>query len=168
MKIKLLCISLLFTWIFQIGFPYLKYELRRRDCWEQFVNNKNDFSPREIQQFNFNEIENRLSWEKENKEFRLDSNFYDVISIEESAAAKIISCAADKDEDALLRAYEQFLKHRQKQKPTFKFKKLAYFFELTPDIEFGVFHQKERAVSFEKYFKNISSKVSSPPPKAIS
>lgn len=142
--------------------------MRRRDCWEQFVSNKNDFSPKEIQQFNFNDIENQLSWEKENKEFRLDGNFYDVVSIEESAGSKIISCVADKDEDALLRAYEQFLKHRQKQKSTLKLKKLAHFFELTPDIEFGVFYQKGRAESFEKYFKDISSKVSLPPPKAIS
>ncbi len=165
MKIKLLSIGLLFTWIFQIGFPYLKYELRRRECWEHFVSNEGDFSPAEIQQFKLSEIKNQLSWEKENKEFRFEGNFYDVISIEDKGSTKMISCVSDKDEDALLRAYENFLKHHQKQKSPLKFKKLAYFFELDPEIEFMVFRKKHRPESSEKYLMNISSEVSSPPPQ---
>ncbi len=160
MKLKLLSISLLFTWIFQIGFPYAQYELRRRECWQNFLNKKSQFTAAEIQKIDFSE---EIKWERKEKEFRLNGNFYDVIKIEKGKGKKLIYCVADKDEDAILRAYENYLQKHQKEKSQ-KLQKPAYFLENPVTFTF-----KNPYLSKFQFFYSSSKginfcEVISPPP----
>lgn len=164
MKIKLLSLSLLLTWIFQIGFPYAQYEVRRKECWQNFLQKKTDFSPSEIQKIEWSDA---MEWERENEEFRFDGNFYDVIKIENIGNQKIAYCVADKDEDALLRAYENYLQKHQKEKAR-KLKKPGYFFQDVSEISFGKSTKIEHLFSYNSTNELKVYDVISPPPELIS
>ncbi|AVR45413.1 hypothetical protein C7S20_09090 [Christiangramia fulva] len=164
MKIKLLSISLLLTWIFQIGFPYAQYEIRRKECWQNFLQKKSDFRATEIQQIEWNAA---MEWERKNEEFRLGGNFYDVVRITSEDDKKIIYCVADKDEDSLLRAYENYLQKNQKDKVQ-KLKKAGYFFQEIPQITFQKSTNIKHLFSYNSTNELETYEVISPPPELIS
>lgn len=164
MKIKLLSISLLLTWIFQIGFPYAQYEIRRKECWQNFLQKKSDFSPSEIQQI---VLSDAMKWERENEEFRLNGNFYDIIKIERKADQQIAYCVSDKDEDALLRAYENYLQKHQKEKVQ-KLKKPGYFYQEIAEFSLENRPQIKHLFFYTSEQNSQAYEVISPPPELIS
>lgn len=164
MKIKLLSISLLLTWIFQIGFPYAQYEIRRKECWQNFLQKKSDFSPSEIKQI---VLSDAMEWERENEEFRLNGNFYDIIKIERKADQQVAYCVSDKDEDALLRAYENYLQKHQKEKAQ-KLKKPGYFYQEIAEFSLENRPQIKHLFFYTSEQNSQAYEVISPPPELIS
>lgn len=133
------------------------------DCWQNFLSKKSDFTAAEIQKIDFSE---NLDWEKKEKEFRKNGNFYDVIKIQNKNGKKTIYCVADKDEDALLNAYENYLQKHQKQSQ--KLEKTTYFLEAPVSFTF------KNPYSTKSRFHYINSsdfqlfEVISPPPELVS
>lgn len=108
-----------------------------------------------------------MEWERKNEEFRLNGNFYDVIKIEENGNEKIAYCVSDKDEDALLRAYENYLHKHQKEKSQ-KLKKPGYFFQEIAEFSFENRIQINHSFFYESENTLCAYEVISPPPELIS
>lgn len=166
MKIKAVIFFILFSWIFQVAFPYFQFEIRRRDCWQQFLSHKDHFEPEAVSQFCFGNME-EVHWEKKNREFILDGKFYDVLEIENADGNINVSCVADEDEDELLRSYENFLKRHQ-QKSGKKLKKVSYFVEKEEPINFRRTEENESSLVYQLRLYSVSVDVTSPPPDLMS
>lgn len=166
MRIKFLAITVLFIWGFQIAFPYLTYELKRRECWQEFLSNRDGFSPEEIREIDFKEA-SEIGWERENEEFVLDGKFYDVIKIERKITGLHVICVADEDEQSLLRAYENYLEKHQDQRVENKVKKWNYFFEPGKGFLFPKNLDEEQDITYLERFFGIFPEVNSPPPELM-
>lgn len=166
MRTKSLAIAVLFTWAFQIAFPYLTYELKRRECWQEFLSNRDVFSPEEIREIDFKES-SEIGWERENEEFVLNGKFYDVIKIEQKTTGLRVICVADEDEQSLLKAYENYLEKHQDQKAENKVKKWNYFFESEKKFLFPKNIKEEQEISYLERFSGVYTEVSSPPPELM-
>lgn len=166
MKLKLLAITVLFTWIFQIGFPYLSYEIRRKECWQEFLSERSTFSPDEIREF---VLENTvpLNWERDRQEFSLDGKFYDVLKVENRNGQQVVCCVADEDEPTLLNSYENFLKRHHQEKARLRLKKSNYFFQAQNEFSFPGDMNRRSAFNYLNVMTGIFSEVSSPPPKMM-
>lgn len=128
-------ILFLTVWTFQCFFPYLFYHLGRIESRENFLESKDDIPAEEIQTFTFDGNQ-KIHWEIQDREFKLNGKLYDVISLHRENDTTVIRCVPDEDEDGIIDAFIEFLKENQKHNKNDKAKKIQCFTEKVPQFYF--------------------------------
>ena len=107
MKQKVIVIFLLSLWILQSTISSVLIEI------ERFTHHNVVFNENKTKQvvqknsttFIFNSV-NQINWEVEGKEFTINNELYDVISIIENDGKIIVNCKSDKKEDSIIKKYK--------------------------------------------------------------
>lgn len=168
MKNKIFAILLLFIWITRNLFPFLYFELERYQCRYNFSELKNNIDNESIQTIAFSN-KTGIHWEKENQEFLLNKQLYDVISIEKTDSLTIIRCVPDSKETKIIHAYFKKFKETEKSKKRRSLKtKLRVLKCCPPNFAPLPFHELNRTIFVNKQainYARIFMDIDHPPPE---
>ncbi len=104
MRLKILSILFLLAFVLPSVTNYFLYQVERNISFRQFNSSKEFTSSDHIRTIVFSDGKT-IQWEKRNKEFLLDGNLYDVVSIKRKGMAMEIRCIPDAKEDKIVESY---------------------------------------------------------------
>jgi len=109
MKNKLIILLFLVVWLFQHVFSVLYYHVERSACNE--INfNAAKHANRKVYHFKFSKIQ-QIAWEHYGKEFMLNEELYDVVTMQLVNDTLLISCFKDKKETKIVHNFKRVHKH---------------------------------------------------------
>lgn len=167
MKAKAIAISLLLVWVFQILFALVYFNLAKQKCYSEFRKSKHKIDNRLIETFIFPEYE-AIKWERKNKEFIVNGQFYDVVKMNQTDSCITIQCISDVTETSLKATFlDRFLNKEHHSKYKVKLQVDKYVFEEKATINICIDNKFLFANYFLDSYYSCCLEKNVPPPKKV-
>ena len=133
MKTRILCLLIISLWMFQSIAPYAALQWHRITQWGKISRISSHQESPEVVTLYFDQGSD-IHWEKSGREFILDGNMYDVMSMSSENGRIKVKCKRDHKEDRLRKAQRRSADHQALLIKTLR--KLHQFFQTPPLLTF--------------------------------